>query len=47
MATLFNKRNYNISDAEICMFTSNLCNTMTRDLVYLADFGITAAKTRL
>ena len=37
-------RNYNMSDAELCMFTSNLCNTMTRDLTDLADFGITAPK---
>ena len=44
MATVLNKRNYNMTDAELCMFTSNLCNTMTRDLTDLADFGITAPK---
>jgi hypothetical protein len=44
MATAIIPRNYNISDAELCMFTSNLCITMTRDLTDLADFGITAPK---
>ena len=44
MATELSKRNYNMSDAELCMFTSNLCVTMTRDLTDLADFGITAPK---
>ena len=44
MTTLLIKRNYIMSDAELCMFTSNLCNTMTRDLADLADFGITAPK---
>jgi len=44
MALTIIPRNYNMSDAELCMFTSNLCNTMTRDLTDLADFGITAPK---
>ena len=44
MATAIVQRNYNITDAELCMFTSNLCITMTRDLADLADFGITAPK---
>ncbi|MEI6091443.1 MAG: fibronectin type III domain-containing protein [bacterium] len=44
MATAIVQRNYNITDAELCMFTSNLCITMTRDLLDLADFGITAPK---
>ncbi|MCX6153642.1 MAG: hypothetical protein NT007_05745 [Candidatus Kapabacteria bacterium] len=42
MATANNPRNYNLSDSELCMFTSNLCDTMTRDLSDLAAFGITA-----
>ncbi|MCX6153078.1 MAG: hypothetical protein NT007_02835 [Candidatus Kapabacteria bacterium] len=33
-----------MTDAELCMFTSNLCLTMTRDLTDLAAFGITAPK---
>ncbi|OGU58328.1 MAG: hypothetical protein A2X64_09930 [Ignavibacteria bacterium GWF2_33_9] len=37
-------RNYNLPDADLCMFTSNLCNTMTRDLTDLTAFGITALK---
>ena len=44
MATALIQRNYNITDAELCMFTSNLCNTMTRDLADLTDFWITAPK---
>lgn len=36
-------RNYKMSDAELCMFTSNLVNDMTRDLSDLASFGVTAA----
>ena len=44
MAISNTPRNYNMPDAELCMFTSNLCNTMTRDLADLADFGITALK---
>jgi hypothetical protein len=46
MATAIIPRNYNMSDAELCMFTSKLCITMTRDLTDLADFGITAPKIR-
>jgi hypothetical protein len=38
------QRNYRITDAVLCMFTSNLCNTMTRDLADLTEFGITAPK---
>ncbi|HPO61624.1 MAG TPA: hypothetical protein PK762_00900, partial [Candidatus Kapabacteria bacterium] len=38
------KRNYNMTDAELCMFTSHLCLTLTRDLADLTEFGITAAK---
>lgn len=44
MNTVSIQRNYNMTDAELCMFTSNLCNTMTRDLSDLSDFGITASK---
>ena len=32
MATYTVQRNYNMIDAELCMFTSNLCNFLTRDL---------------
>ena len=39
-----NQRVYNMLDAELCMFTSNLCNVLTRDLSDLAVFGLTAAK---
>lgn len=38
------KRNYRMTDAELCMFTSNLCNVLTRDLTDLAAYGIDAAK---
>ncbi len=44
MNTIIVKRNYNMTDAELCMFTSNLCNTMTRDLSDLSAFGVTAPK---
>ena len=44
MSNNSNRRNYNMLDAELCMFTSNLCNFMTRDLSDLAIFGITTAK---
>lgn len=44
MAISNTPRNYNMPDADLCMFTSNLCITMTRDLADLADFGITALK---
>ena len=37
-------RNYRISDAELCMFVSNLCNTLTRDLPEFESFGLTAEK---
>ncbi|MCX6156074.1 MAG: hypothetical protein NT007_18150 [Candidatus Kapabacteria bacterium] len=32
MADLTVRRNCTMSDAELCMFTSNLCITMTRNL---------------
>ena len=44
MSNNSNRRNYNMLDAELCMFTSNLCNVLTRDLSDLAVFGLTAAK---
>jgi hypothetical protein len=37
-------RNYHIIDAELCMFTSNLCDNLTRDLADLTPFGMTAPK---
>ena len=44
MTNNINRRSYNMLDAELCMFTSNLCNVLTRDLSDLAVFGLTAAK---
>ena len=44
MATINVQRNYNLTDAELCMFTSNLCNFLTRDLLDFASFGVTALK---
>ena len=44
MAITILPRNYNISDAELCMFTSNLCNSLTRNLADLSKFGLTAQK---
>ncbi len=38
------QRMYNMLDAELCMFTSNLCDCLTRDLADLATFGMTALK---
>ena len=37
------KRNYNMTDGELAMFTSNLCITLTRDVADLQKFGITTA----
>ena len=42
MATIDLKRNYNLLDSELCMFTSNLCNFLTRDLADLSVLGLTA-----
>ena len=44
MTTINVIRNYNLTDAELCMFTSNLCNFLTRDLLDFAAFGVTAPK---
>ncbi len=41
MATYTVQRNYNMFDAELCMFTSNLCNFLTRDLNDLSILGLT------
>lgn len=38
------RRSYNLLDADLCMYVSNLCNYMTRDLTDLSIFGVTAAK---
>ena len=38
------QRTYRMTDAELCMFVSNLVNIMTRDLTDLSPFGITAPK---
>ncbi len=44
MATNQEKRNYTLTDAELCMAVSNLCNTLTRDVADLGPFGISEAK---
>lgn len=38
------RRDYSMLDAELCMFTSSLCDSLTRDLADLAAFGMTAPK---
>ncbi len=35
-------RNYTMSDAELCMFTSNLVGLMTRDATEFAAKGVDA-----
>ncbi len=37
------KREYQMSDSELCMFTSNLVQTMTRDLTEFTNRGVDAA----
>ncbi len=37
-------RTYNMSDAALCMFTSNFCNTLTEDISELTPFGINEQK---
>ena len=37
-------RNYNMSDAELCLFTSNLCFTLTKDISELEPFGMNEQK---
>ena len=44
MAIEKEQRNYNLTDPELCMYTSNLCMYMTRDLSDLSIFGVTAPK---
>ena len=44
MAVQSDMRDYRMLDAELCMFTSNLCNDLTRDLTDLTPFGLTAPK---
>ncbi len=44
MATNQEKRNYTLTDAELSLAVSNLCNTLTRDVSDLGPFGITEAK---
>lgn len=38
------RRNYNITDADLCMFVSNFCNIATRDLIDFENFGLNIAK---
>ena len=42
MATANIPRNYNLADADLCVFASNLVAKMTRDLQDLKNFGVTA-----
>ena len=42
MATANIPRNYNLADADLCVFASNLVAKMTRDLEDLKNFGVTA-----
>ena len=44
MATNVIQRNYNMLDSDLCMFVSNLCNTLTHDLASLSILGLTASK---
>ena len=44
MAITSDQRNYNMTDAELCMFTSNLCNFLFRDVSDLAPYGLTEDK---
>lgn len=39
-----NRRNYKITDADLCMFTSNLCITLERDIDSLSSFGLNLSK---
>jgi hypothetical protein len=38
------QRSYNLLDADLCMFVSNLCNTLTRDLSDLSILGLSVLK---
>lgn len=40
MASAPIKRDYNLTDAELCQFTSNLVNDMTRDITDFGDYGV-------
>ena len=42
MATSDIKRDYTMLDSELCMYASNLCRRLTRDLSSVSSFGITA-----
>ena len=44
MATSDFQRNYNFTDSELCTFTADLCSVMTRDILLLTPYGITALK---
>ena len=44
MSTNVDFRNYKMTDGELCSFTSNLCNILTRDLTSLSIFGMSAPK---
>ena len=42
MATTELRRNYKMTDAQLCMFASNLCNFLARDIVDFSAIGLTA-----
>ena len=42
MAMSDTKRDYTMTDAELCMFVSNLCNTITRDTTEFTDYSVDA-----
>ena len=44
MSTSSDSKSFALSYPDLCMFTSNLCITLTRDLTDLAPFAITAPK---
>ncbi|MDT3740216.1 MAG: hypothetical protein RO257_12045 [Candidatus Kapabacteria bacterium] len=42
MATTELRRNYKMTDAQLCMFASNLCNFLTRDILDFSAIGLSA-----
>lgn len=44
MSNSLKARNYNITDAKLCMITSNLCNLMERDLLDFMTLGVNEEK---
>ena len=44
MSSIQEQRNYNLTDTELCMAVSNLCNALTRDMTDIENFGISEGK---